>query len=894
MSAFPRLASRLYALTLFAFPKRHRDQYREEMVDAFTHATRSCARQHGAWAAVRFVIGAMGNAVVAGLGERRRSRRFSGSRRGFSAAALGRDLSHSVRALSKARAFTAVCAGSLGIGMGTVIAVLVVLRGLTAAPPGVKAEGLTELLIRPLGSLRAQTGGRPIETWSFPDFKDVRDANTGMSVTGWAVERSWLLLPGGSGATPVATMYVSPNYFANVGVRLAQGRTFDAAEGTDSSAPPVVILSHEMWQNHLGSDPSIVGRTITLNREDHAVIGIAPRGFQSHVSPENGPGIDMWAPLGRHPRIAGSDSLQSRRDIDWVRVMGRLSSGTTLAQAGAAVSSVMAGIAEQFPDTNNVKQASVEPYFAMGARNRMDVVLLRASLLTVAGFILLIVCVNISGMVLVRSAARERELAVRLAMGASRGRLIQYLLAECTVLALVSGAVTAAILFGGPRILIWWYNTPPSADLDLLLRLDGWVVAVCIGTCFVTSLVFGLLPAVRFSRPTLVSALKDETGTAGRRTGKVHRWATALQAGIAVPFLVMSGVALGEFRANASADLGFRSEGVFAASLDLEGAGYQGPAATSYLRTVQNNLRQSAGVTAVSVAEGIPLDGRHRVIRDARLVPAHATRVDANYLETLGTRVVRGRGITAADDAGSELVAVISEPLAARLFPESDPLGQKLTFAIGQRPQQFTIVGVTADGVTAQMGSARPQLFVPLAQHPVSRVLLVVRSAAGERATRDTFAEAFTGLEPESVRARVVSADELVRSGLNGLRTETTTAGVLGAVALMLTALGVFGVIGFMVATRTRELGVRMALGASSARVLDMVLRDTFRLVAPGVAVGLALSAVLLWSQGMSWYAAPLAYAFAAATTVSVGLLSGLPAARRAAAVEPLIAMRAE
>lgn len=890
---------RIYSLLLLTFPARHRAEFSAEMLDAFHSEVTARRQSRGVWHALRFVVAASVNAVGAGLGERHRSRQRHGGGRGVAPSAIGRDVVYAIRSLARARTFTLVCGASLGIGMGVVIALVIILRGVTGPPPGITADGLVELVITPVGALRNQTGGRPIEAWSFPDFRDVRDANTGLTITGWAVDRLVLTLPGETGVASAATMYVSANYFSNVGVGLSHGRGFGELPQQEASPPPEAIVSHEFWQNRLGGDPAVVGRTMIINRADHAIVGIAQRGFQSHLGPEGGGDADVWVPLGRHPRLSGARSVEFRRDADWVRVLGRLSSGVSLEQANHAVSSVMGGIAAQFPDTNEFKQASVELYFAMGTLNRLDATLMRAALVSMASVVLLVVCVNISGMVLVRSAARERELAVRLALGASRSRLIQSLLAESMVLALVGGGLAAAMLFGGPRVLMWWYDMPHSADLDLLLRVDRAIVASCVGICVLTSLVFGLVPAIRFSRPTLVAAIKDEVGTTGRRTGRVHRWTTALQAGLAVPFLVLSVVMLGEFRASAVADLGFKPTGIFAASLDLDDAGYSASSAPAYLRTVRQTLSQAPGVTAVSVADGVPLDGDHRIIRvsrvgDARFVQAHTTRIGEHYMDTVGIRLLRGRSLTDSDDAGTELSTVISKSLAARLFGDSDPLGEKLTFAQGNQIHQVTVVGVTADVVSAQIDAARPQLFLSLAQLPATRVVLIARSASDERSMQAAFVQALAGLDPASVRASVVSAEDFVRSSLGGLWSQSMMAGLLGAVALVLTALGVFGVIGFMVATRTREIGVRMALGASRATVRDMVLRDTMRLVAPGVAVGVVLAALLLWSQNFGWMPQPLAYVVAVLMTVGVALLSGLYPARRAAAVEPLIAMRSE
>lgn len=919
MNILWRLASRLYALTLLSFPPQHRAEYRAEMLDAFTRETTERRRRHGAWQALRFALAAGFNVVAAGMGERRRGRQSGRTTgRNFAPGALGRDLVHAVRSLAKARAFTLVCVISLGIGIGTVIAILVLLRVSTGPPPGIAEKGLVELLITPQGSLRAQVGDWAVDTWSYPDFVDVRDADTGMTIAGWTTGESVLRLPDGGGGVRLDTMYVSANYFTTVGVSVARGRGFDPAEASRpdafarSEGGPEVIVGHGFWQNRLGADPEIIGRTIFVNGISHVVVGVAPDGVRGHLAQQR-PGFDLWLPLRQHPRLAGPGRLRFDRDVDWVRVLGRLSPDTSLFEANAVVSSIMAGLAERHPASNGLKSASVEPYFGMGARQRADGILVRAAGLGAAGMVLLVVCLNISGMVLVRSATRERELAVRLAIGASRGRLMQYLLSEAVVLAMLGGALGAAVIFGAPAVLAWWFDTPVAQGL----RPDAPIVATCVGLCFATSLVFGLLPAVRFSRPTLVSALKDEAAGGGRRVGRIHRLTAAVQAGIAVPFLVTGGVLLDQIRTTATADLGFEPAGLFAAPLDLDAAGRAGDDAAFRLRTVQNHLDRASGVVSVAVANGLPLDSEIRVIqvvRDGAPAPvrAHTTRVSPGYLETMGVGLLRGRGITSDDRTGSEPVVVISEPLAARLFPDGEALGERLTFALdGQAAdfrwphlalpapaQAFTVVGVTADSATSHLGPATPQLFVPLAQHPASRLFVIARSSAATAAMASAFENAVTDLypDPDVIRSGLVTGDGLVRRSMRELAVGSTLAGIVGAVALTLAALGVFGVVGFMVATRTREIGIRIALGATRSRVLGTVLGDALKLALPGVAAGLVVAIAIV--REISWYSLgsvePLLYAAAAATALFVALIAGLPAARRAAAVEPIVAMRSE
>jgi putative ABC transport system permease protein len=903
-----RTARRCYTLALRAFPPRHRAGYATEMIDAFERELDARARDRGRAAALRFAVAASLNAVGEGLGERRRYHRSGlAPARSLTPGAFARDLMHAARSLAKSRTFTFVCAASLGLGMATIIAIVIFLRAILSPPAAINPDGLVELLVLPQGPLRAQTGDWAIDTWSYPDFTDVRDANTGVTVTGWTIGDSLLHVTGDDdGAVRVASMYVSPDYFTTLGVALARGLGFSGVGHDVPAAPPVVVVSHRLWQLRLGSDPEVIGRTIAVNRVDHVVVGVAPESFRRHLSPEESPGIQLWMPLAQHPRLdpQAPDSLRFKRDTDWIRVLGRLSPATTREQAGAAVASIMTGLAARYPDSNEHTSATVEPYAAMGARSAPDIARVKAVFIGMSGMVLLIVCLNVSGMVLVRSATRERELAVRLAIGASRGRLLQYLLAEAVVLAFLGGGLACSLLFGVPLALAWYFDELAVA-LEVL-RPDGWMLTVCVGLCFATSLVFGLLPAIRFSRPSLVTALKDEVGGGGRRIGRLHRITAAIQAGLAVPFLVISGVKIDQVRTTALADLGFEERGFFATPLNLTEAAEAGKDATFLLRSAREHLGRAAGVEAVTVADGIPLDFDYRILRiwregDTRVVPAHTTRVADGYFETLQIPRIRGRGITRDDRAGAEPVVVLSEPLAAQLFPGEDPLGQRLSFSVDDHtPQGSTVVGVTADVVTSQMGTARPQMYLPLAQHPAPRVLLIARGSASEASMASAFKNAVVDVDRDFMPSRLITGERLVQRSMEDLATHSFVAGVGAGIALTLAALGVYGVVGFMVATRTREIGVRMALGATRRRVLGSVLVDAARIALPGVVVGVVLGMVLVRQTGgfEAWYplggVEPVIYLFAAAVAMGVAMLAGVPSARRAARVDPLLAMRSE
>ena len=829
------------------------------------------------------------------------------------------DMFHAARSLAKTRSFTIVVVASLGIGMGTFVGLVTFIRAMTSPVRGVNPDGLVELLVTPTGPLKARAGDWAIEQWSYPDFIELREADTGMDLTGWAIGESHHQRAEGTTPVAVPTMFVSANYFSTIGVSLARGPGFDPA-GADArsdapSAQPRVIVGHDFWRNVLGSDSDIIGKTITLDGVPHVVVGIASPGYSGHLDADFAPGVHLFAPLGRHPRFRNDKSLPFNRDIDWVRIYGRLSAGVSIAQANSAVSAIVTGLAERYPSSNEFKASTVEPYYVRGARIRPQNVRARFWLLSLSGMVLLIVCLNICGMMLVRGATRERELSIREALGAGRRRLIQYLLSEAILLAFMGGALSAFVLFGIPALVAWRLGVPVPAEIDL----DAVGVVVSAGLCLVVTMLFGLLPAIRFSRPNIISALKDDAGGGGRRVGRVHRLAAAVQLGIAIPFLVISGVLLDRVR---TADFGFETDGLVAARLDpgtpKELSRPGGPG--FFLRSVRDNLKQASGVTSVTIADGMPIDFVRRNIRVARpreaqarqraassdgpeFVNAHYTRVAEGYLETIGVSMLRGRSITAEDRAANARVAVISEPLARQLFPDDNAIGERLRFALdGNREQEFTIVGVSADFATSQLTTTRPQFLLPLPEEPASKVFLIARGAtADEEQLTSAFLNAVREFDPDFtpegfIMGGFITGPRIMEKSIGDLIAESAVVAITGSVVLVLAALGISGVIGFMVATRTREIAVRMALGASRLRVVGLMLSDVVKLVLPGLAGGLLIAAVLV--RGFLPIPAgglePVAYMVAAAIAVGVALVAGMPSARRAASVHPMVAMRSE
>lgn len=783
--------------------------------------------------------------------------------------------------------------------MAPVIFIQIGARFFTTPPPGVDPKApteLVELVTRRVGEHAAT------DKWSYPDFVAIRDASAGVSITGWVLGKSAVAVPASGVKMTSKTMFVSSGYFKTIGVPLAPGAGFQ------ETADAVVILGHAFWQKRLASDGDIVGKTIDVEGVPHVVAGITADRFGGHIAHEDP--VELFLPLERYPGVAGANARFDRSNT-WVHIHGRLSPGVSITQADAAVSAFTAQLAREYPATNEFTAGAVAPYHAVGNVEGADLRIVMTVWTTMTALPLLVVCLNVSGMMQMRSAMRERELSIRQAIGASRGRLVQHLLTEAVVLAALGCSLAAFVLFNGPSVVSWWLGEPIPAQFEGALRVDLRMLAICAGLGLATSLVFGWLPAVRFSRPAFLTVLKDDTGSGGVRAGRFHRVTTALQVAIAVPLLIVSFLSLERFRATAAADLGFACDLLYAAPLEV-------PAerAESEARRVRDSQDSAAGIAAVTVADGLPLDFSNRIRRVStqsddgalpRTVSVHVTRVGDGYLDTLGIALARGRGFTRDDAAGAAMVTIVSRALADKLFPEADALGQRLTFGTSddqdRPPRTLTIVGVTGDFPTSRMSSGREQLLLPLAQHPDdadrgdrTTLMLVARSAVGEPPDKlhSALEHAIRDVDPDFNRREIVTGVRLRRNSTADFMNQFAIFGIPGAVTLLLAALGIYGVVGLMVATRTREIAVRVALGASRLRVIGMVLFDVVKLAVPGVAVGLVLTAVVVRLEGGITISPvePLAYVAGAAMAILTAVAASLAPARRAASVQPMVAMR--
>lgn len=717
------------------------------------------------------------------------------------------------------------------------------------------------------------------------------------------------------GTQGVRVMYVSANYFEVMGVVPSRGRTFLPGEDAVPGGHPVAVVSHAMWQNRLGRREDIIGQTITLNRDPYTVVGVAPEAFRGHRTYTS---TDLWVPITQHPFVAGPNSIARDRSPLWLEVLGRLRPDATVDEANAALQTVFAWLAREYPESNEDRGARAVAFGPVPAYGRAESMIATGALVGLAGLVLLIICGNVAGMVLARSATREREIAVRMALGSGRGRLVRHLMAEALLLALTGGVLGVLLAFWVTgTVSPAYFSDVPNLSLGPNLTILVFSTLLTLGT----TVVFGLFPALRFSKPDMVSSLKDDTGGGGRRVGRIHRVATSAQAGVALSLLLTCSLFVRALGVMERRDLGFEPQDLMVTRMDLSQQGYSTlEAGEAVLNRMRESVAALAAVTSVTVADGIPLDlvGNFTSVSRADRsddtggrVTVEFTLVDDGYFQTIGTPILRGRGIERTDEASSEPVVVITQALAERLWPGEKALGRHLRFSArfqriftpresvaADSARAYTVVGVVGHVASSRATEDRPQVFVSLRQNYRPQVMLVVKTTAGPAAVARSIQSAILAADPTLPFPLIVSSESLVARSTEAQRRTAEVAAGLGLLALLLSAIGVYGVVAFAVARRTREIGLRMAIGATRAQVLGAVLRDAVRLAAPGLAVG-ALLAVGTAAAARSMLLGvspldPISLGTAASALLLVVTLASLVPARRASGIDPMVALRSE
>lgn len=804
------------------------------------------------------------------------------------------DLRHVVRALRRTPVFTLTAVLSLAIGIGATTAIVTLADGfLVRRPPGI---GEPERLV----SLGRSERGRGFDNLSHPDLQDVRaQSRTLEDVAAIQLEPREISLLREGGGEAVQGAIVGGNFFTVLQATPQAGRFF-AADEDRPGAPAVAVISDRMWRGRFAGDRGVVGRTVTLNGNPFTIVGIAQPGFRGPyvIAP------DLWIPVHGARYVGMPAGLATMRDGIWLVGIGRLRPGVPLATAQAELDGVARAIAAANPEAQREEWGlRIERASALPGDMKNAVRGLMALLLAVSGLVLLIAGTNVAGMMLARGASRSRELAVRSALGASRGRLVGQLVAEGMVVAvgaLAIGVALAQWLVAGLMRLV--PRLPVQLAIDT--SLDVRIVALAALVALVSGVLTALVPALRASRPALVPALRSDTAGAGERL-RLRSGLLVAQIAFSMVLLVSAGLFARALVQARAIDPGFDPRHVHVARTDLGLAQLDSVRGRQLVDALLERTRALPGVQAAATTAMLPLDGGG--LGMGRLVvpdrPASAeepswradwTVVTPGYFEVLRMSLVAGRDFTDGDRPGAPEVVIINETLARQIWPEGNWIGRQ----IRNEEHTLTVVGVARDAKYRSLGDEpRGFVYVPLAQRWFERTAVIARHAPGVELTapmRRLVAE----LAPTLPLLDQRSMTEQAAISLFPQTVALWAAGSLGGVALLLALLGIYGVTAYGVARRTREIGIRVALGATQGSVQGLVLRQGMVLAAGGVVAGGVLGAGAARLLGGMLYGVPpvdpVAFGGAAGLLVVAALAASWLPARRAAGVEPMRALRSE
>lgn len=804
---------------------------------------------------------------------------------------LLQDLRYAARGLWKNPGWNAIVIATLGLGIGAVVAIFSVARGVLIEPLPYREP---ERLVR-IGHVRPD-GAKPGRSFSPQDFEDLRIASPGLeAAAAWSYDpnQTASTLTGGREAERVPTAAVSGGFFETVGRAPLVGRGF-RAEDDRPGGNRVALLSERLWRRRFAADPGIAGRPLVLDGQPYTVLGVMPADFELPASE-----VDVWIPLS----TVGDDAVPHKREVRWLQVVGRLSRGATPETVRAGLDALFGRLARQYPESNaGFDRSSVVPLPAMltGDVRKPIWVLFGA-----VSVVLLIGCVNVANLLLVRSASRRREIGIRSALGASRARIARQLLTESLALSLAGGAL-------GLLLARWSIDALASAAAARLphataIRMDSGIVGFALALSALTGIAFGLLPAIRGSRGGLRAALEG----AGGRGGTMDRGGLALRRGLvvaeialAVALLAGSGLLLRSFWRLTHADAGLRADSVLTVQLTVPNEVYAAEKDGPYRDAMVAALRALPGVAAAGASKTLPLHGggeAYRFFVEGRpdlkeFTPeGGATIVMPGYFSALGIPILRGRSFDQSDMDASRPVLLVNRALSRMLWGDADPIGRGLVFGT----TRLEVIGMAGD--VRQDGLERrppPMVYVPMARFPRGTFKVFLRTSGDPMALATAARAAVRRVDPNQAIAGLEPLNAVVGETVARPRFLAQLVGVFAGAALLLAAVGVYGVISFSVAGRTREIGLRMALGADRSSVGRLVVAEGMRLAAAGLAIGIPASWILSRSLRSLLFEVPpgdpATLAAVAVLLSTVAFAACAIPARRAARMDPQEALRME
>jgi putative ABC transport system permease protein len=801
------------------------------------------------------------------------------------------DFRHAFRVLAKSPGFTLVAMLTLALGIGANAAIFSVVNG-------VLLQGLPYPHADRLVFLSEHTEQVPNMSISYPNLQDWERQNTVFDPLG-ALQPTGFVLTGAGRPEQLRGMNASAGFLPALGVRPILGRLFDKTDDRPDAAR-VALLSYSLWQRRFGGDPGVVGRALNLDEQSYTVIGVLPASFRFIVP------ADIYAPLGLK-----ADQMQRRGSHPGIYAIARLKDGVSLVQARTQMKAIMARLAEQYPATNAgdtpVVMSLREAYYSqLGGLPTALWVLLAA-----VGFVLLIACANVANLLLARGAGRERELAVRVALGAGRARLARQMLTESLLLALVGGG--AGLVLGAVGTNALAAMIPSELRAAVNITLDWRVLLFLLAITVLTGVIFGLAPAVHASRTDVNESLKEggRSATAGAGRERYRKLLVVSEFALGLVLVVASALMIQSFYHLLDVNPGFRVDNVLTSQVNLPKKKYATPEQTKgFYRDVLSRIRALPGVEAAGAITPLPLTNngwQTDFYVEGTPVPKPGSTpnsdyhmVTPGYFPAMGPRLLRGRLFTDADNQDAPPVVIVSRSFARRYWHGEDPIGKRIKLGGANSKQPWsTVVGEVAD--TKQYGldsKTKTEFYIPAAQRPNNFMTLVVRSAGDASALTSAVRDAVAAVDSQQPVFNVRTMQAYLAQSVSDRRMAATLLGLFAGLGLVLAAVGIYGVIAYTVNLRTHEIGIRMALGASRKDVLRMVLGAGARLALVGVVVGVLLGLGLMRLASSLLYGVtasdPLIYVLAAVALGLVALLACYVPARRAMNVDPSTALRYE
>jgi len=818
---------------------------------------------------------------------------------------LWQDVRHGIRMLAKSPGVTVIALVTLALGIGANTAIFTLINALLLNPlPGVDASRAVAVYTTD----KRNTGGfgtfLPTSFFNARDYREMNQVFTGLAITGF----SGVTLEVSGKPVPLTCELVSGDYFDVLGIKPQLGRGFLPEEDVALDAHPVAVLSYGLWQDQFGKDPGLVGKTITVNHHSFTVVGITPQG----VNGENAlGGPDLWVPNAMHDLIITGQPLDwynERRGLAF-NMIARLKPGVTFEQARENMQALAHHLETEYPRENTGRGVAMLPLRESSINPNFRGIFVRAGLLLqgTVGLVLLIACANVANLLLARGARRQREMAVRLSLGASRWRVVRQLLTESAVLSLAAGAGGILVAHWTSR-LVAALRPPLVANALIHFSLDRHVLLLTLGISVVTGLLFGLAPARQAAGADLMEAMRERTDP----TLRVNRWFAArnllvvVQVTLSLVALVGAGLFVRSLGNAEQIDPGFETHRLLVVPLNLGPAGYDNQHARQFYQQALDRLRALPMVQSAGVGVDAPFGGGFaRTVFPEGVDPSDRRSgkltsvdpVEPGYFQVLGIPILQGRGFTPQDREGAPLVAVVNQTLARRLWPGQNPIGHHLHF-FGET-WNVEVVGVARDCQYINLGEdPQSYIYFALDQQMSTGATLYVHSKGDITAAVAPVRNLIQALDSHLPLKGEATVPEILNNALQLPRMGADLLGGFGLLALVLAAVGIYGVMSYSVSQRTREVGIRMALGAQTGDVMRLVLRHGMAIVGAGVIVGwclaLALTRFLVSLLfGLSPHD-PITYAGVAAVLLSVALVACYLPARRATRVDPIVALRYE